>query len=193
MNISSNLHRILHAFLITGILVFALMPVHAQELTEEAIKSQADLRRFVPTTVSEGWQNVYEKLPDPTQMATLPGPDDIEAWGKVHSDIEKGQEPNIQRIIQHYVVNVESRDFGGVPVLEVTPKDWKDNGKVLVYVHGGAYTMFSARTSLNSSGPVATHTGLRVIVVDYTNPPRAKWRELTDQVLSVFRELLKQW
>jgi len=192
MNISSNLHRILHAFLITGILVFALMPVHAQELTEEAIKSQADLRRFVPTTVSDDWQEIYEKLPDPTQMATLPGPDDIEAWGKVHSDIEKGQEPNIQRIIQHYVVNVESRDFGGVPVLEVTPKDWKDNGKVLVYVHGGAYTMFSARTSLNSSGPVATHTGLRVIVVDYTNPPRAKWQEVTDQVLTVFRELMKQ-
>jgi acetyl esterase/lipase len=83
-------------------------------------------------------------------------------------------------------------DFGGVPVLEITPNGWKDNGKVLVYVHGGAYTMFSARTSLNSSGPVATHTGLRVIAVDYTNPPRAKWQEVTDQVITVFRELMKQ-
>jgi hypothetical protein len=54
--------------------------LHAQELTEEATQSQENLRRFVPTTVSEGWQDIYKKLPDPTQMATLPGPDDIEAW-----------------------------------------------------------------------------------------------------------------
>jgi len=180
------------AFLLTGIFVFALMPVHAQELTEEAIKSQANLRRFVPTTVSKGWQDVYEKLPDPTQMGTLPGPDDIEAWSKVHSAIEEAQESNIQGIIQRYVLHVESRDYGGVPVLEVTPKGWKDNGKVLVYVHGGAYTMYSARSSLGSSGPVAAHTRLRVIAVDYTNPPRAKWQEVTDQVLTVFKELMKQ-
>ena len=192
MNTKSTIHQSLHAFLIIGMLVFALMPVHAQELTEEAIKSQTNLRRFVPTTISEGWQDVYEKLPDPTQMATLPGPDDIEAWGKVHSDIEKAQEANVQRIIQKYDLNVESRDFGGVPVLEVIPGGWKDNGKVLVYVHGGAYTMFSARTSLGSSGPVARHTGLRVIAVDYTNPPRAKWQEVTDQVVTVFKELMKQ-
>ena len=192
MNKKTKLHRILHAFLIIGVMVFTLTQVHAQEHTSEASKSQTNLRRFVPTTVSEGWQDVYEKLPDPTQMATLPGPDDIEAWGKVHSSIEEAQESNIQGIIQHYALHVESRDFGGVPVLEVTPKGWKDNGKVLVYVHGGAYTMFSARTSLGSSGPVAAHTGLRVIAVDYTNPPRAKWQEVTDQVLTVFRELMKQ-
>jgi acetyl esterase/lipase len=183
MNIPLKLHRILLAFLITGILVFVLLPVHAQE---------ANLRRFVPTTVSEGWQNVYEKLPDPTQMATLPGPDDIEAWGKVHSAIEEAQETNVQRIIKHYALNVESMDFGGVPVLEITPNGWKDNGKVLVYVHGGAYTMFSARTSMGSSGPVAAHTGLRVIAIDYINPPRGKWQEVTDQVVTVFKELIKQ-
>ena len=192
MNKKTKLHRILHAFLIIGVMVFTLTQVHAQEHTSEASKSQTNLRRFVPTTISEGWQDVYEKLPDPTQMATLPGPDDIEAWGKVHSSIEEAQEANVQRIIKHYGLNVVSRDFGGVPVLEVTPSDWKDNGKVLVYVHGGAYTMFSARTSLNSSGPVATHTGLRVIAIDYTNPPRAKWQEVTDEVVTVFKELMKQ-
>ena len=192
MNKKSKLHRKLHAFLIIGVVVFTLAPLHAQEHTSEAIKSQANLRRFVPTTVSEGWQDIYKKLPDPTQMATLPGPYDIEAWGKVHSDIEKANENNVQRIIQHYALNIESMDFSGVPVLEVKSNGWKDNGKVLVYIHGGAYTMFSARTSLGSSGPVAAYTGLRVIAIDYTNPPRAKWQEVTDQVVTVFKELLKQ-
>ena len=40
MNKKSKLHRILHAFLIIGVMVFTLTPVHAQEHTEEAIKSQ---------------------------------------------------------------------------------------------------------------------------------------------------------
>ena len=192
MNAISNLHRTLYAFLVAGVLVLALIPVQAQELTDKAIKSQTNLRKFVPITVSEGWQDVYEKLPDPTQMATLPGPDDIEAWGKVHSDLEEAQESNIQGIIKHYGLNIESMDFSGVPVLDIKPSGWKDNGKVLVYIHGGAYTMFSARTSLGSSGPVAAYTGLRVIAIDYTNPPKAKWQEVTDQVLTVFKELLKQ-
>ena len=192
MNKKSKLTVILQPVILAGILIFALTACRLQEPTEEVVKSQIDLRKFVPKTISEGWQVVYEKLPDPTQMSTLPGPDDIEAWSKVHSDIEKAQEANVQRIIQKYELNVESRDFGGVPVLEVIPGGWKDNGQVLVYIHGGAYTMFSARTSLGSSGPVARHTGLRVIAVDYTNPPKAKWQEVTDQIVTVFKELIKQ-
>ena len=192
MSTKSRITVLLQAIIIAGISILTLRPAFAQEIVEGASKSQTNLRRFVPTTVSDGWQDVYDKLPDPIQMATLPGPDDVEAWGKVHSGIEEAQEANVQRIIKHYALNVESKDFGGVPVLEVTPSDWKDNGKVLVYVHGGAYTMFSARTSLNSSGSVATHTGLRVIAIDYTNPPRAKWQEVTDQVVTVFKELMKQ-
>ena len=183
MNSELKLPLLLQTIFIAGTLIFALIPAAAQD---------ANLRRFVPKTVSQGWQDVYKKLPDPTQMASLPGPDDFEAWGKVHSEIEEAQEANVQRIIQYYSLNVESRDFGGVPVLEVTPKGWKDKGKVLVYIHGGAYTMFSARTSLGSSGPVAARTGLRVIAIDYTNPPRAKWQEVTDQIVTVIKELLKQ-
>lgn len=63
---------------------------------------------------------------------------------------------------------------------------------MLIYTHGGAYTFFSARSSLGSAALAATHTGLRVISVDYTNPPRARWQEVTDQVVQVFRVLLAQ-
>ncbi|MGB5481843.1 MAG: hypothetical protein WBM91_12260, partial [Eudoraea sp.] len=74
MNNKSRLIVLLQAFIIAGILIFALTACRLQEPTEEVVKSQIDLRKFVPKTISEGWQVVYEKLPDPTQMATLPGP-----------------------------------------------------------------------------------------------------------------------
>ena len=171
----------------------ACTSIHAQEdRASPEPQSRGDLRPFVPTTISAGWRDVYEKLPDPTQEPMMPGPDDIEAWGKIHRAKEEAAEADVQQVIQRYTIKVQRRDFGEVPVLEITPNGWKDNGKVLVYVHGGAYTLFTARSTLRSSGPVAAHTGLRVIAVDYTNPPRAKWQAITSQVVTVFQELMKQ-
>ncbi len=61
---------------------------------------------------------------------------------------------------------VTNMNLGGVPVLEIKPRNWKDNGKVMVYTHGGAYTMFSAKSTLGSAALMADRTGLRVISVD---------------------------
>ncbi len=151
-----------------------------------------NLRTFVPSTISEGWRAVYEQYPDPTQAPPAPGPNDIEAWGKFQDAREAEKVPLVEQYIEPFGLTVKPLEMGGVPVLEVTPKDWKDNGKVLVYTHGGAYTMFTARSTLPSSGVVAASTGLRVLSVDYTVAPRAKWQEITDQVVTVFKALDEQ-
>ena len=64
--------------------------------------------------------------------------------------------------------------IGGVPVIDIKPKGWTDNGKVLIYSHGGAYVLFSARSTLMGSVPVADRLSIRVISIDYTNPPVAR-------------------
>ena len=45
----------------------------------------------------------------------------------------------------------------GTPVLDIKPKDWQDNGVVLVFTHGGAYTLYSASSSLLC---MTSHRGL---------------------------------
>jgi acetyl esterase/lipase len=72
------------------------------------------------------------------------------------------------------------------------PKGWEDNGKVIVFTHGGGYTQQSALSSFPQGGQVADATGIRVLGVDYTLVPHAKWQEVTDQVVTVFEEILKQ-
>lgn len=52
--------------------------------------------------------------------------------------------------------------------------------------------MFSARSTLVSSAPMNRATGLRVISVDYTTAPFAKWKQIQEQVVSVFKALLDQ-
>ena len=76
-------------------------------------------------------------------------------------------------------------------MLEIKPKSWIDNGKVLVYVHVGAYTFQSAESTLGSSVLSATATGLRVISIDYTLAPQAQWKRASDQVLAVFKALME--
>jgi epsilon-lactone hydrolase len=82
--------------------------------------------------------------------------------------------------------------MNGVPVVDIRPDNWTDNRKVLVYVHGGGYTMFSAHSSIPSSGPMGRATGLRTILVDYTVSPHTNWDVIQEQVISVFTALLAE-
>jgi len=174
---------------IVGLAVItAITPVLAQDIE----KQSENLRTYVPDTVSEGWRGVFESFPDPTTAPVMPGPADIEGWNNVHSAMEENGLANAEQAVKQFQVSIANKDFAGVPILEIKPKGWKDNGKVLIYTHGGAYTMFTARSTLTSSAMAAAYTGLRVISVDYTNPPRARWIEVTDQVVTVFEALVQQ-
>lgn len=146
----------------------------------------------VPDTVSSEARKYLESLPDPATLPAWPAPDDLAGWKRAWQAGEAASEPNVQATLKRYEPRIAERKLGGVPVLDIKPKGWKDSGKVLVHAHGGAYTMYSARSRLPSSVPAAEATGLRVISVDYTVAPLAKWPQVTDQVLAVFAGLQKE-
>ena len=56
MSTKSRITVLLQAIIIAGISILTLRPAISQEIVEGASKSQTNLRRFVPTTVSDGWQ-----------------------------------------------------------------------------------------------------------------------------------------
>ena len=147
----------------------------------------------VPITISKDAQEALAKFSRSASRAPLPVHDDIDGWKKVQAAIEKKYASASAAVVERYRPQIQTRKLGGVPVLDIKPKGWKNGDKrVLVYTHGGAYTMYSARSRLLSAVPMANDTTLRVIAVDYTLAPHAKWREVTDQVLSVFKTLLDQ-
>jgi epsilon-lactone hydrolase len=146
----------------------------------------------VPDTVSPQAKEYLESLPDPSSLPALPAPGDLAAWKRVWQAGEAANEANVQATLKRYEPTVESRRLGGVPMLDVKPKGWKNNGKVLVHAHGGAYAMNSARSRLQSSVPAADVTGLRVVSVDYTVAPVGKWEKVTDEILAVMGGLKKE-
>jgi len=146
----------------------------------------------IPTTVSEEAAAIIRMLPDPNLQPEAPAPDDIEAWKAAQQAREAFGLERQKPVVERLQPTVTKRKLGGVPVLEIKPRNWKDNGKVMVYTHGGAYTLLSAHSTLGSSALMAATTGLRVISIDYTLAPHARWQQITDQVVSVFKALREQ-
>ena len=146
----------------------------------------------IPTTVSEEAAAIIRMLPNPSLKPTAPAHNDIKAWTAIQREMAafgiKRSKPTVKKL-EPIVTEME---LGGVPVLEIKPRNWKDNGKVMVYTHGGAYTIASAESTLGSSALMAETTGLRVISIDYTLAPHARWQQITDQVVSVFKALREQ-
>lgn len=142
-----------------------------------------------PTTISTEARAALAKFRRAARDAPLPAPDDVDGWKKVQAAIEARYAETSAAVVKHYQPRIDQRKLGGVPVLDIKPKGWTDNPRVLVYTHGGAYTMYSAHSRLLSAVPMAHDTGLRVLAVDYTLAPQAKWQQTTDQVVAVVRAL----
>ncbi len=148
---------------------------------------------FVPSTISPEAQQVLGRLIQARGYnREAPAHDDLEGWRQVWAAAEAaGVDPN-ERAVESQRVTVSEAELGGVPVLDIRPDDWTDNGNVLIYIHGGAYTLFSARSTLGSSAKMSRASGLRVISVDYTVAPNNTWSEIQDQAVSVVRALLAE-
>ena len=148
--------------------------------------------RHIPDTISTEAREYLKSLEDPASLPESPAADDLEGWKKAWDENETLHQEENDVVVQQYEPTIAPRELGGVPVLDIRPKNWQDNGKVLIFAHGGAYALYSAASSLFSSVPVAHDTALRVISVDYTLAPFARYEQITDQVIAVFRALLEE-
>ncbi|OAN18131.1 hypothetical protein A3K86_04310 [Photobacterium jeanii] len=149
---------------------------------------------YVPSTISKEGQAFLAKgfSKEAKDTMAIPHNLSVEGWKALQKKSDEDVVPLNQAAIEMYRPEVKALELGGVPVLDVKPKGWQDNGKVLVYTHGGAYTGYTAESSLASCVPVAADTGLRVISVDYTLAPHAKYETITDQVVAVMKALTEQ-
>ena len=148
---------------------------------------------FVPDTISPEAQQVLRAIIEAKPYARIaPQTGDLKTWRQLHAATEEAVKEFNKKAVERTGVIVTDATLGGVPVLDIRPPGWKNNGKVLVYTHGGAYVLFSAHSTLASSAPMSRATGLRVISVNYTTAPFAIWAEIQEQVIAVFRALLSE-
>ncbi|MGH9979532.1 MAG: alpha/beta hydrolase, partial [Nitrososphaeraceae archaeon] len=146
----------------------------------------------IPTTISKEAQEELRNTTFDPSMLKAPDPDDLIGWKKQYLDSESIFMALSQSIIDLYQPNISEIMLDGIQVLDIKPQNWTDNGKVLVYVHGGGYTFGSANSTLGIPVLVSNATGLRVMSINYTVAPFSKWNQTTDQMVSVIQMLKEQ-
>lgn len=145
----------------------------------------------LPSTISPQAKAVIEFLESAgLKQLEGPAPDDLAGWKALHDAQEKALEEPNRLVLDHLGATLKDDTIGGVPVLDIRPRGWSDNGRVIVYIHGGAFTLFSAHSMAGLGALVADAAGMRVISIDYTNPPAVKWDAVQAQVDAVLKALV---
>lgn len=168
-----------------------LLPLHFAQ-AQNSTAAQNITYQGIPTTISKEAREELRKITFDPSVLKVPDPSDLNGWKKQYHDSESIFVELSQPIIDSYQPNITETKLGGLQILDIKPKNWKDNGKVLVYTHGGGYTFGSANSTLGSAVLAANATGLRVISVNYTVAPFSKWNQTTDEVVSVIQTLEHQ-
>lgn len=118
---------------------------------------------------------------------------DIAAW---RAALDAQLAPTIALARTLYPVSIAPGTIAGVYVETIQPAGGVTAGKgdkVLLELHGGGF-MVSARTGGQLEAiPVAALGGYRVIAVDYRQYPEARYPAATDDVVAVYRTLLKTY
>ena len=144
----------------------------------------------VPETVSPAAQAFLRAMPDPDLKPRFPAADDLEGWTRLQAWAEADGTARSAPVLKALQPDVRPLTLDGVPALDLRPAGWSDNGKVLVYIHGGAHVMYSAASMLGRAALAAHETGLRVVSIDYTLAPQQKFDAMSDQTVAALRGLL---
>jgi monoterpene epsilon-lactone hydrolase len=102
--------------------------------------------------------------------------------------------PGLERAQAAFPVVTRESSMAGVRVLIYEPRAGvtKANAdRVLINLHGGGFVACFSECGGMESIPIATLMGLRVISVDYRMAPAVHYPAATDDVVAVYREILK--
>ena len=91
-------------------------------------------------------------------------------------------------------VTIDATQIGGVAAYRVVPKGGArapHESHVFLYVHGGAYVFGGGAASVPEAAVIAAFAGIPSVAVDYRMPPDDPFPAAVDDVIAVYRELLK--
>lgn len=93
-----------------------------------------------------------------------------------------------------FPVNIEETQIAGVPARIFTPIDQDiDADRVLINLHGGAFSLCWDSCSILESAPIAATAGMKVISVNYRMAPEHKHPAGVIDAVAVYRQLLNDY
>lgn len=139
----------------------------------------------MPTTISPEAQSWLESL-----VHTTPGPETL-AERRARTDVWRAQDSAEARKL--YPVTVEESTTTGVRTDIITPLTTppENRNRVLINLHGGGFNSDSG--SLIEGVPIANLAKIKVVSVYYRLAPENPFPAAVDDVVAVYKELLKTY
>jgi monoterpene epsilon-lactone hydrolase len=102
--------------------------------------------------------------------------------------------PRVKRMQELFPSDIVDSKIGGVSTKVITPKGKSyDKNRVLINLHGGAFSLCWDACALIESLPIASLGGYKIISVDYRMAPENKHPAGVEDVASVYSALLKSF
>ena len=138
----------------------------------------------MPSTISPEAQKWLDSL-DQQKV----GPPETLAERRTHTDAWRKMDSAEARKL--YPVNVEETSTAGVRTDIITPLSTTDTKRVLINLHGGGFNSDSG--SLIEGVPIANLAKIKVVSVYYRLAPENPFPAAVDDVVAVYKELLKTY
>ncbi len=158
----------------------------------QAKQAQPSINRFpVPQTASPQLQKFIGQKPLLWYWNARPRTGS--QWKPLVAKVEKETLPLVKALEQKLGVASRPSVLGGVPVFELVPAALDPGFKdcVLLHFHGGGYLFNPGESGAGEGVLMAALSGVRVVSVDYRMPPDHPYPAALDDILAVYREVLK--
>ncbi len=145
----------------------------------------------IPSHISEAAQAVL-KMPINDAQIKL---ETVEDWENFTNSIHQMYKPMLDNMIQATGVQITKTVMAGIDIYEVLPKETEEvvPDKVLMYLHGGGYTLMYGDLSVFEAVQFIAQSHYRGIVVDYRYPPKHPYPAAINDCISVYTELLRSY
>ena len=130
--------------------------------------------------------------PDPAVAPMLPS--DPAALSAIVAQADSMTIEMVRSLREQLPVTVTRDVIEGVEVHRVVPAetDPRHDDHLFVYVHGGAFVLNGGEASLVEPILIAHRTGMQVLSIDYRMPPSWPAPTGTDDVMAVYRSVLRE-
>lgn len=94
---------------------------------------------------------------------------------------------------KRYGVTIRKEKIGNVDVYRLLPRQQRYNDAIFLYLHGGAYLFGGGMSGMHEAILIASRVGIPVLSVDYRMPPDYPYPTAIDDVVKVYKALLKRY
>ncbi len=184
--------------LIAAVVVTLLIPIigaQGQALAEEKAWTLQERTLPAPAAASEVLRASIASKPQPN-VAEAQGVtfQTDEEWVKYIAARNEPAAAAGEALAERLKVTIKEEKIAGVTVYRVTPAniDPANKNRLFVHTHGGAYCVNAGRAGLTEAILVAHRAKIPVLSIDYRMPPEYPFPAAIDDVVAVWKSLLKK-